>query len=89
MRRALVIALVLGLVSIANAQVFKPKGKKADAVEKKPEKKAVKKTTKAPKKKTGAKSKKAAAADREDSSDSGSKAEDFDFVKITDDDEIE
>ena len=89
--RWLAILTVLGLVASADAQVFKPKGKKSEVVEKKPAKSTAKKKT--AKKKVSAKSKKNAAADRSRPDDltpePSSKSEDEDFVKITDDDEIE
>jgi hypothetical protein len=84
---ALVIAF--GLSSVASAQVFKPKGKKSDvSVDKKPAKKSTKaKSTKSKKKKKSA----AAERSRPDdlTPDAPSKSEDSDFVKITDDEEIE
>jgi hypothetical protein len=77
---------------IADAQVFKPKGKKSEAAEKKPAKKSSAKKKTAAKKKVNAK-KKNAAADRSRPDDltpePASKSDDDDFVKITDDDEIE
>jgi len=90
--RWLAILTLLAFVSTADAQVFKPKGKKStEAVEKKPAKSTAKKKTS--KKKVSAKSKKNAAADRSRPDDltpePSSKSDDDDFVKITDDDEIE
>lgn len=86
-----VLGVLFGLLSTAEAQVFKPKGKKADVIEKKPAKASAKKS-KVTKKKVAAK-KKNAAADRSRPDDltpePGSKSDDDDFVKITDDDEIE
>lgn len=87
--RWLAIALVLGLVSTADAQVFKPKGKKAEVSEKKSEPKAAKKASKSTKKKGGSKSKKSAARSDDSADEASSKSEDKDFVKITDDDDIE
>jgi hypothetical protein len=85
----IVIGVLFGLVSTADAQVFKPKGKKADVSEKKP---AKAKKAKASTKKVS-KKKKNAAADRSRPDDltpePASKSGDDDFVKITDDDEIE
>jgi hypothetical protein len=96
MSRWLTALVVLGLVGIAapaaDAQVFKPKGKKSDVVEKKAEKKAPAKK-KAGKKKVTTKPRKAAVAERdrsdEETSEPASKNVDSDFVKITDDDDIE
>jgi hypothetical protein len=83
MRWAIAIA-VLGLAAApADAQVFKPKAK-APAAEKKPARPAAKKKA-APKKKAVSAKKKAAAADEAPAP----KDDDTDFVKITDDDEIE
>lgn len=83
--------VIIGLVGPSDAQVFKPKGKKSEAAEKKPAKASAKK--KKDKKKVSAKSKKNAAADRSRPDDltpePASKSDDEDFVKITDDDEIE
>jgi hypothetical protein len=84
---------LLGLVApAADAQVFKPKGKKSDVVEKRSEKKAPAKK-KAGKKKVTTKPRKAAVADRdrddEETSEPASKNVDADYVKITDDDDIE
>ena len=89
--RLLAILVALGLVSLsAEAQVFKPKKGKADSAQKKSTKTAKKKST--AKKKVSAK-KKNAAADRSRPDDltpePASKDDDEDFVKITDDDEIE
>lgn len=81
MARWLIVLAVLGLAAPADAQVFKPKGKKTESSEKKPAKKA----KKASKKKTTAK-RKNAAADRDRSA--GRKV-DPDYVKITDDEDIE
>ena len=84
----IVIGVLFGLVSTADAQVFKPKGKKSEAVEKKPAK-----TKKAKAKKKVSAKKTNAAADRSRPDDltpePASKSDDDDFVKITDDDEIE
>ena len=84
--------VLLGPMTTADAQVFKPKGKKAEVIDKKPVKAAAKKTPKT-KKKVTTKSKKNAAADRSRPDDltpePASKSDDDDFVKITDDDEIE
>jgi hypothetical protein len=86
MRWALLLLLIGGL-GTAEAQVFKPKGK-APVSDKKPARPAAKKSTK---KKSP--TKKSAAADRgrpaDLTPDSGSRESDSDFVKITDDDEIE
>lgn len=94
--RVLAILIVLGLVASADAQVFKPKGKKSEATEKKPSKKAAakKKSTKSTKaKKKSTKTKKSAVAERSRPDDADSEdddnAGDKDYVKITDDDEIE
>jgi hypothetical protein len=83
------VALVIGLVTPADAQVFKPKGKKADSAEKSSSAPKKKK-----KKKKGSKSKKTSAAAERSRPDDltpepESKKGDSDFVKITDDDEIE
>ena len=82
MRWALLIA-VLGLAAPADAQVFKPKAK-APAAEKKRSRPSAKKAAKASRKKSSSKKRAApkAAAPAPDDDDS-------DFVKITDDDEIE
>jgi hypothetical protein len=89
MRWALLLLLIGGL-GTAEAQVFKPKGK-APVSDKKPARPAAKKSTKTTKKKSP--TKKSAAADRgrpaDLTPDSGSRESDSDFVKITDDDEIE
>jgi hypothetical protein len=91
MARWLTLLLVIGLVSPAGAQVFKPKSKKSDSAEKSSASSAPKKKKKG--KKKGSKSKKSAAADRGRPDDltpePSSKKVDSDFVKITDDDEIE
>jgi len=89
--RLLAILLALGLVSTgAEAQVFKPK---KGSSEKKPAKSAAPKKAKSAKKKVGSTAKKNAAADRSRPDDltpePASKDDDEDFVKITDDDEIE
>lgn len=87
MRLALLLLVIAGL-GTADAQVFKPKGK-APAAEKKTTKASPKKS-KATRKKSP---KKSAAADRGRPADltpeGGSRDSDSDFVKITDDDEIE
>jgi len=99
MLRWLGIILAIGLVSTsADAQVFKPKSKKAAATEKKsaadPEKKAAKKqpraaaTKKRPVKKKSAKASERDSAD-EDVAESESKGTGKDYVKIWDDDTIE
>lgn len=92
MARWLGILLVLSLAAPVNAQVFKPKGKKADVIEKKPAKKAAAKKAPAAKKKA-TKGKKSAVAERSRPDDltpePSSKNEDADFVKITDDEDIE
>lgn len=84
----IVIGVLSGLVSTADAQVFKAKSKKSEATEKKPAK-----TKKAKAKKKVSTKKKNAAADRSRPDDltpePASKSDDDDFVKITDDDEIE
>jgi hypothetical protein len=83
------VLLSIGLVSTADAQVFKPKGKKADSAEKSSSSAPKKKK----KKKKGGKAKKSSAAERsrtdDETSEPESKKGDSDFVKITDDDEIE
>jgi hypothetical protein len=84
------VLLSIGLVSTADAQVFKPKGKKADSAEKSSSSAPKKKK----KKKKGSKSKKSSAAAERSRPDDltpepESKKGDSDFVKITDDDEIE
>ena len=89
--RFLAILVALGLLSLnAEAQVFKPKKGKTDSSEKKSAKKKAPKTAK---KKVGSSKKKNAAAERSRPDDltpePASKADDEDFVKITDDDEIE
>jgi hypothetical protein len=96
MSRWLSLLVVSGLVGIAapaaDAQVFKPKGKKSDTVEKKSARKSPAKK-KAGKKKVTTKPRKSAVADRdrsdEDAPERVSKNEDSDYVKITDDDDIE
>jgi hypothetical protein len=93
---ALVVVGLGGLAApAADAQVFKPKGKKSDVVEKAPAKKAPAKK-KAGKKKVTTKpraSRGNAVADRGRPDDltpePASKNEDSDYVKITDDDDIE
>lgn len=95
MARWLTVLVISGLVSLAgtsaDAQVFKPKGKKSDAAERKPEKKAAKK--KAGKKKVTTKPRKAERDTSDDEapepSSKSSKNADPDYVKITDDDDIE
>ena len=95
MARWLTVLVISGLVSLAStsadAQVFKPKGKKSDAAERKSEKKPAKK--KAGKKKVTTKPRKNAVAERDSSDDEApepsSKNSDSDYVKITDDDDIE
>lgn len=97
MLRWLGLILTIVLVSTsADAQVFKPKSKKATAAKKEstaaPEKKAAKKQPRtAPAKKRVAKKK--AAADREssdeDTAEPESKGAGKDYVKIWDDDEVE
>ena len=84
MARWLIVLAVLGLAAPADAQVFKPKGKKTESGEKRPAKKA-KKAKKAAKKKGTAKRKSASA--RRDRSDEPKV--DPDYVKITDDEDIE
>lgn len=90
MARWLGLVLALGLVGgSAEAQVFKPKGKKTDVGAKAPQKKAAKKAPKAKKKSA---KKKSAAADRSRPNDltpEPSSKEDQDYVKITDDEDIE
>lgn len=92
MLRWLGIIVALAVVSAsADAQVFKPKSKKAAATQKAaPEKKAAKKQprTAPTKKRVTAKKKKAKAAD-EDEAEAEPKATDKDYVKIWDDEEIE
>jgi replication initiation and membrane attachment protein DnaB len=90
--RLFAILVALGLLSInAEAQVFKPKKGKTDSSEKKA--KSAKKSTQTTKKKAGSTKKKSAAAERSRPDDltpePASKDDDEDFVKITDDDEIE
>jgi hypothetical protein len=95
MLRWLWIIVAMLLVSgSADAQVFKPKSKKAAASQKAsadPDKKAAKKqpragaTKKRPKKKTKAER----ASDEEETSEPESKGSGKDYVKITDDDDIE
>jgi len=87
--RWLALLITLGLVSTADAQVFKPKGKKADVIEKKPAKTSAKKAPKTAKKKGATKAKKTPVADRDEAPEAASKSDDNDFVKITDDEEIE
>lgn len=97
MLRWLGIILAIGLVSTAaDAQVFKPKAKKAAAT--KPAassepKKAKKQPRTAPTKKRVTAKKKAKAAQRDsaddETSESESKGTDKDYVKIWDDDSIE
>jgi hypothetical protein len=96
MLRWLGIILAIGLVSTsADAQVFKPKSKKAAATEKKaaPQKKAAKKQPRAGATKKRPAKKKSKASDRGSSDDltseSESKGAGKDYVKIWDDDEIE
>lgn len=84
------LALAIGLVAPADAQVFKPKRKKADSAEKSSSSTPKKKK----KKKKSSKSKKSSAAAERSRPDDltpepESKKGDSDFVKITDDDEIE
>lgn len=85
------LALAIGLVAPADAQVFKPKRKKADSAEKSSSSAPKKKKKK--KKKSGKSKKRSAAAERSRPDDltpePESKKGDSDFVKITDDDEIE
>lgn len=98
MARWLSVLVLSGLVSLAgtsaDAQVFKPKGKKSDAAERKSAKKPAKK--KAGKKKVTRKARKNTVAERDSSDDDApeprskrSKNADPDYVKITDDDDIE
>lgn len=94
MLRWLGIVVALALVSApADAQVFKPKSKKAAATSKAPQKKAAKKQPRAAatKKRVAKKKKKApaAAAADDDETESEPKASDKDYVKIWDDEEIE
>lgn len=96
MLRWLGIILAIGLVSTsADAQVFKPKAKKAAATKpaKGEPKKAKKQPRTAPTKKRVATKKKAKAAKRDsaedETSESESKGTDKDYVKIWDDDSIE
>lgn len=89
--RFLAILVTLGLVSTgAEAQVFKPK---KGTSEKKPAKSASTKKVTSKKSPKTTKKKKNAAADRSRPDDltpePASKNDDEDFVKITDDDEIE
>jgi hypothetical protein len=80
--------IALGLVAIAvpaDAQVFKPKGKKSETSAKKTTKKTPKKAVT---KKKGGKKKGTAKRDRDEDSESASKS-DSDFVEITDDEDIE
>lgn len=91
--RWLGIILAIGLVSgSADAQVFKPKGKKAAATKKAPVKKAAKKQPRAGATKKRPAKKKAAVVERE-SDDSETESESTgsgkDYVKIWDDDTIE
>jgi hypothetical protein len=87
MVRCLVLAIILALTaSPAAAQVFKPKGNSSKA-DKKADKKPAKKAAPAS---SGASKKKAAANPRKPARDESSVAKlDADYVKITDDDEIE
>ncbi len=82
--------LVFALVGTADAQVFKPKSKKANAAEKSSSSTPKKKKTT---KKSGKSKKTSAAAERSRPDDLTPEPEsrkgDSDFVKITDDDEIE
>lgn len=93
MLRWLGIIVALALVSAsADAQVFKPKSKKAAATQKAaPEKKktAKKQPRTAPTKKRVAKKKKAKAVADDAETESESTGGDKDFVKIWDDEEIE
>lgn len=82
MARWLIVLAVLGLAAPADAQVFKPKGKKTESGEKRPAKKKAKKAAK----KKGSTKRKSAAARRDRSDDS---KVDPDYVKITDDEDIE
>ncbi len=91
--RWLGIILAIGLVSgSADAQVFKPKGKKAAATKKAPVKKAAKKQPRAGATKKRPAKKKAAVVEREsddDETESESTGSGKDYVKIWDDDTIE
>ena len=101
MLRWLAIVLTIGLVSsAADAQVFKPKAKKAAATQKKAapdedkapeEKKAVakKQPRTAPTKKRVTTKKKASRPEGEETSESDSKGSEKDYVKIWDDDVVE
>lgn len=95
-RLGLALALVFALVVPANAQVFKPKSKKSDVSEKKPKKAAKKAAPRAAKKspaKTAKKKRRNVAAERARPTDltpePAARNDDFDYVKITDDDDIE
>ena len=92
--RWLGIILAIGLVSgSADAQVFKPKGKKAAATKKEPAKKSAKKQPRAGATKKRPAKKKAAAVERDESEEEETESESSgsgkDFVKIWDDDTIE
>jgi hypothetical protein len=94
MLRWLGIILAIGLVSAsADAQVFKPKSKKAAATKKEPAKKSAKKQPRAGATKKRPAKKKAAAVESEsedeDETESESKPSGKDYVKIWDDDSIE
>ena len=92
MLRWLILVIALGVgTSSAEAQVFKPKAKKTEKAPKKAEPKA-KRDTPVKKRVTKKAKKKNSSADRarrDDSSDSGSKGSDKDYVKIWDDETIE
>lgn len=85
MTRWLIALAVLGLAAPADAQVFKPKGKKTESTQKKP----AKKSKKAVKKKAPAKARKARRSSADERSGSSSKKIDPDYVKIIDDEDIE
>lgn len=93
MVRWLGLLLALGLVAApAEAQVFKPKGKKTETAKKAPAKKAPAKKASAKKSKKATKAKARKSRERTRSDEEAparSKRNDPDFVKITDDDEIE
>jgi hypothetical protein len=96
MLRWLGILLAIGLTSAsADAQVFKPKPKKAAAPDKSEKKKAAaepsakKQSRAAPTKKRVATKKKVKPARDDEAPESESKDTDKDYVKIWDDDEIE
>jgi hypothetical protein len=80
-----ILLVVLGLAAPAGAQVFKPKPK-APAAQKRPARPAAKKHR--PKKKSAPKKRAAPAASANDDR-AAAGEDDPDFVKITDDDEIE